>query len=104
MMDKVIILGAAGRDFHDFMVYWATRPNTQVVCFTETQIPGIENRHFPKEMCHNDLNGNLYPHGLDIYPESQLEDLIQKFHANICVRFPWLLLLLLLLLFVCLIP
>jgi predicted GTPase len=84
--DQVIILGAAGRDFHDFMVYWAIRPNTRVVCFTETQIPGIENRHFPKEMCRNDVNGDLYPDGLDIYPESQLEDLIQKFHANICVR------------------
>jgi predicted GTPase len=44
MEDKVIILGAAGRDFHDFMVYWSTRPNTLVVAFTETQIPGIENR------------------------------------------------------------
>jgi predicted GTPase len=87
-MDRVIILGAAGRDFHDFMVYWATRPNTLVVCFTETQIPGIENRHFPKEMCRNDVNGNLYPDGLDIYPESQLEELIEKFQANICVS--WL--------------
>lgn len=83
-IDKVIILGAAGRDFHDFMVYWAIRPNTQVVCFTETQIPGIENRHFPMEMCRNDINGNLYPHGIDIYPECQLENLIQQFHANIC--------------------
>ncbi|KAG7339443.1 cobalamin synthesis protein P47K [Nitzschia inconspicua] len=83
-MDKVIILGAAGRDFHDFMVYWAVRPNTQVVCFTETQIPGIENRHFPKEMCRNDVNGNRYPDGIDIYPESQLEELIQRFEANIC--------------------
>jgi len=84
MIDKVIILGAAGRDFHDFMVYWSTRPNTKVVCFTETQIPGIDNRVFPPEMCRNDLNGNLYPDGITIYPESQLEELIQRFEANIC--------------------
>lgn len=67
------------------MVYWATRPDTKVVCFTGTQIPGIENRHFPKEMCRNDVNGNLYPDGVAIYPESQLEDLIRKFDVDICV-------------------
>jgi predicted GTPase len=83
-LDKVLILGAAGRDFHDFMVYWSVRPNTQVVCFTETQIPGIENRHFPPEMCRNDENGNLYPNGLPIYPEYQLEELIKKYKVNIC--------------------
>lgn len=84
MMEKVIILGAAGRDFHDFMVYWSTKPNTQVVAFTETQIPGIENRKFPPEMCRNDLNGNLYPDGVQIYPEDQLEELIEKFKVDVC--------------------
>lgn len=83
-MDRVIILGAAGRDFHDFMTYWATKPNTQVVCFTETQIPGIENRQFPAELCHNDMNGNMYPDGLPIYSQDQLDELIQRYNANIC--------------------
>lgn len=48
--ENVIILGAAGRDFHDFITYWSTAPNVEVKCFTETQIPGIDNRMFPKEM------------------------------------------------------
>lgn len=83
-MDRVIILGAAGRDFHDFMVYWSKRPNTKVVCFTETQIPGIEDRRFPPELCRNDANGDLYPDGIQIYPESMLEQLIGRFGATVC--------------------
>lgn len=82
--ERVIILGAAGRDFHDFQCYWSTKPNTKVVCFTGTQIPGIEGRVFPPEMCHNDKNGNLYPEGVMIYPEEQLEELIERFHATTC--------------------
>jgi predicted GTPase len=66
------------------MVYWSKRPNTQVVCFTGTQIPGIEDRLFPPELCHNDLNGNLYPHGIQIYPESMLEELIVRYGATLC--------------------
>ena len=82
--ERVIILGAAGRDFHDFQTYWSTKPNTTVVCFTGTQIPGIEGRVFPPEMCNNDKNGNLYPEGVMIYPEDQLEELIERFHATTC--------------------
>jgi predicted GTPase len=82
--DNVVILGAAGRDFHDFITFWSTKPNTTVKCFTGTQIPGIEHRIFPPEMCNNDKNGNLYPQGLKIYPESQLEDLIQRNEATTC--------------------
>jgi hypothetical protein len=82
--EKVIILGAAGRDFHDFMTYWSRQPNIEVKCFTETQIPGIDNRHFPAEMCNNHLNDNLYKEGLSIYPEKRLEELIQRFDANTC--------------------
>ena len=59
--DRVIILGAAGRDFHDFQVYWSLQPNVDVVCFTAKQIPGIDNRMFPPEMCKNEENGNKYP-------------------------------------------
>lgn len=82
--EKVIILGAAGRDFHDFMTYWSIKPHCRVVCFTETQIPGIEHRKFPPELCRNEKNGNLYPDGLTIYPEADLEELVGRFHANTC--------------------
>ena len=82
--EKVIILGAAGRDFHDFLTYWSKQPNVEVKCFTETQIPGIDNRHFPAEMCNNHLNDNLYKNGLDIYPEASLEELIKRFEADTC--------------------
>lgn len=82
--EKVIILGAAGRDFHDFMTYWSEKPNAQVMCFTGTQIPGIEKRMFPAEMCKNHLNNNLYPNGLKIFPENSLAELVQRFGANTC--------------------
>lgn len=82
--DNVIILGAAGRDFHDFITYWSKEPKVQVQCFTGTQIPGIDHRHFPAEMCNNDTNGNRYPHGLPIHPERDLESLIEKYHATTC--------------------
>ena len=59
--ERVIILGAAGRDFHDFQVYWSLQSNVDVVCFTAKQIPGIDNRFFPPEMCKNEENGNRYP-------------------------------------------
>lgn len=82
MKDNVIILGAAGRDFHDFITYWSVHPNVDVKCFTGTQIPGIENRTFPREMCNNDKNHNKYPDGVKIYPEKSLEQLVEKFHAD----------------------
>jgi len=82
--EKVIIMGAAGRDFHDFITYWSTKPNTEVKAITETQIPGIDNRVFPKELCRNDKNGNLYPKGIQIYPEDSLEDLIRQTKATTC--------------------
>jgi predicted GTPase len=83
-MKDVIILGAAGRDFHDFMVYWSTEQDVCVKCFTETQIPGIEYRNFPPEMCQNDKNGNRYREGIQIFPEDQLEDLIERFDVDTC--------------------
>ena len=63
--ERVIILGAAGRDFHDFQVYWSLQPNVDVVCFTAKQIPGIDNRMFPPEMCKNEENGDKYPNVSD---------------------------------------
>lgn len=80
--EKVIILGAAGRDFHDFITYWSKQPNVEVVCFTAAQIPGIDDRTFPSEMCNNDLNNNRYPNGVKIFPEHMIEELVERFGAN----------------------
>jgi len=70
---KVIIMGAAGRDFHNFNVFFRDNDRFDVVCFTATQIPSIENRRYPSE-----LSGRLYPDGIPIYPEEELSDLIKK--------------------------
>lgn len=70
---KVIIMGAAGRDFHNFNMYYRDNDAYEVVAFTATQIPNIEGRKYPKE-----LAGKLYPAGIPIEPESSLTDLIKK--------------------------
>jgi predicted GTPase len=70
---KVIILGAAGRDFHEFNTYWKQQPDADVVCFTATQIPNIDGRVYPPE-----LAGERYPQGIPIHPEERLEDLIAE--------------------------
>ena len=75
MSQKVIIMGAAGRDFHDFNMYFRDNPDYTVVAFTATQIPDIEGRPYPPE-----LAGKLYPEGIPILPESELIHLIKK-HA-----------------------
>ncbi len=73
---KVIIMGAAGRDFHNFNVFFRDNQEYEVVAFTATQIPGIEERRYPPA-----LAGDLYkPTGIPIYPESEL-DLLIKEHA-----------------------
>lgn len=69
---RVIIMGAAGRDFHNFNTYFRDHPGYQVVAFTATQIPNIERRTYPTE-----LAGERYPEGVPIYPESELIDLIK---------------------------
>ena len=68
-MKKVIILGAAGRDFHNFNVVFRDDPAFRVVAFTATQIPNIANRGYPAQ-----LSGRLYPDGIPIIPEVELED------------------------------
>lgn len=70
---KVIIMGAAGRDFHNFNVVYRDNPKYCVVAFTATQIPDIEGRVYPPE-----LAGRLYPKGVPIYPEEELVSLIKK--------------------------
>jgi predicted GTPase len=69
----VIIMGAAGRDFHDFNVYWRGRPDVRVVCFTAAQIPNIAGRVYPPA-----LAGPAYPQGVPIWPEERLEALIEE--------------------------
>jgi predicted GTPase len=70
---KVIIMGAAGRDFHNFNVYFRNNNAYEVVAFTATQIPGIEGRNYPAE-----LSGPAYPKGIPIYPEEELPKLIKQ--------------------------
>jgi len=70
---KVIIMGAAGRDFHNFNVYFRNSDAYEVVAFTATQIPGIEGRVYPTE-----LAGPSYPKGIPIYPEENLPGLIKQ--------------------------
>jgi len=77
MKKKVIIMGAAGRDFHDFNTYFRDNSKYEVVCFTATQIPDIEDRVYPKE-----LAGKLYPNGIPIYSEERLRELIKKFDVD----------------------
>lgn len=70
---KVVIMGAAGRDFHNFNVYFRDNDAYEVVAFTATQIPGIEERAYPPE-----LAGSNCPNGIPIYPEEQLPRLIRE--------------------------
>lgn len=74
---NVIIMGAAGRDFHNFNVYFRDNDDYNVVAFTATQIPNIDGRIYPAE-----LAGKLYPNGIKIYEESQLVDLIKMFNVD----------------------
>jgi len=74
---KVIIMGAAGRDFHNFNVYFRNNDAYEVVAFTATQIPGIESRTYPPE-----LAGPNYPNGIPIYPEEDLPKLIREYDVD----------------------
>lgn len=70
---KTLIMGAAGRDFHNFNVFFRENKDYEVVAFTATQIPNIEGRQYPPE-----LSGALYPEGIPIYSESELVGLIKE--------------------------
>ena len=74
---RVVIMGAAGRDFHNFNTYFRGNTNYEVVAFTATQIPNIEGRRYPPE-----LAGELYPAGIPIYPEEELPQLIREHEVN----------------------
>ena len=77
---NVIIIGAAGRDFHNFNTCYRDNENYNVVAFTAAQIPDIDGRKYPGE-----LAGKFYPDGIPIYNEESLPDLIKKFNVSDCV-------------------
>ena len=70
-------MGAAGKDFHVFNTFYRNNSAYNVVCFTATQIPGIESRPYPSV-----LSGKLYPNGIRIFPESKLSELVKKFDVH----------------------
>ena len=74
---RILILGAAGRDFHNFNVRYRGDESCEVVAFTATQIPGIEGRLYPPE-----LSGPFHPEGIPIYQEDGVEELIAKFEVD----------------------
>jgi predicted GTPase len=77
---RTIIMGAAGRDFHNFNVFFRGNSDYTVVAFTATQIPNIDGRRYPPE-----LAGTLYPEGIPIYPESELVRLIRDLKADLVI-------------------
>ena len=77
---NVIIIGAAGRDFHNFNVFFRDNPNYNVIAFTAAQIPDINDRKYPPA-----LSGKMYPQGIPIHAEEDLELLIHKFRVDVCV-------------------
>ena len=74
---KIILMGAAGREFHNFNMFFRDNPDHEVVAFTAAQIPNIAGRKYPKE-----LAGELYPHGIPIYPEERLKELIARYRVD----------------------
>lgn len=77
---NIIIIGAAGRDFHNFNTYYRHNENYHVVAFTAAQIPDIDDRKYPPE-----LAGDLYPEGIPIYAEERLPELIKELEVDECV-------------------
>jgi predicted GTPase len=76
---NVIIIGAAGRDFHNFNSFFRNNESYRVVAFTAAQIPDIHDRKYPQE-----LSGKLYPEGIPVYPQDDLPRLIKELNADIC--------------------
>ena len=77
MKKKIIIMGAAGRDFHNFNCYYRGNDNYDVVAFTATQIPDIDGRKYPAE-----LAGELYPEGIPIFAENEIVNLIKEHNVE----------------------
>jgi len=77
---KIIIIGAAGRDFHNFNTFFRDNPAYKIVAFTAAQIPNIADRKYPTE-----LSGKLYPEGIPIYPQEDLQKLIKELDVDECI-------------------
>ncbi len=77
---RVIIIGAAGRDFHNFNVFYRDNADYEVIAFTAAQIPDIEGRKYPASLC-----GKLYPDGIPVFAEEDLPELIKKYKIDDCV-------------------
>jgi predicted GTPase len=77
---NIIIIGAAGRDFHNFNTFYRDNESCNIVAFTAAQIPDIDGRKYPSE-----LAGRLYPKGIPIFPEDTLPELIKKYKVDDCV-------------------
>src|SRR5690606_34092847 len=77
---NIIIIGAAGRDFHNFNTYYRNKEEYNVVAVTAAQIPEIDGRKYP-----SDLSGALYPNGIPIYSQDQLPELIKELQVDECV-------------------
>lgn len=80
MVQRVLIIGAAGRDFHNFNVHFRDNPDYEVIAFTAAQIPNISDRRYPSE-----LAGGRYPDGISIEPEDDLERLIVEHDIDLVV-------------------
>ncbi|MDD1749393.1 MAG: cyclic 2,3-diphosphoglycerate synthase [Methanothrix sp.] len=78
--ERILILGAAGRDFHDFNIFFRDKPQYEVIGFTAAQIPNIALRLYPAQLC-----GKLYPDGLPIWREEALEELIKDHCVDRCI-------------------
>jgi predicted GTPase len=78
MIENVIIMGAAGRDFHNFNVYFRDNKRYNVIAFTATQIPDIEGRLYPAE-----LSGSMYPKGIPVYSDAKLVELIAEYKVDL---------------------
>ncbi|MBC8314508.1 MAG: GTPase [Bacteroidetes bacterium] len=79
MKKNVIIIGAAGRDFHNFNTFYRNNPDFNVVAFTAAQIPDIDGRKYPAA-----LAGELYPDGIPIFAQDELPELIKRYEVDIC--------------------
>lgn len=80
MVENVIVMGAAGRDFHNFNVYFRGNARYNVVCFTATQIPNIDGRKYPAA-----LAGTMYPNGIPIHSDGRLAELIREYKVDLVV-------------------
>jgi predicted GTPase len=78
MVRRVVIMGAAGRDFHNFNVFFRNNEDYRVVAFTAAQLPNIAGRIYPPE-----LAGPLYPDGIPIYPEEDLPKIIREMNVDL---------------------